>query len=67
MKDECDDTLLAHKEKLTKMIAVREEKLKANKKVTSDVEVSVVTTIRAARTKLAYSNAIVPIPIINLG
>ncbi len=47
------------------MIAVREEKLAANKKVISDVEVQVVTMIRVARSKLTNLNALLPKPILN--
>jgi hypothetical protein len=42
------------------MIEVREEKLAANKKLTSDVEIEVVTVIRAAKAKLTNLNAICP-------
>jgi hypothetical protein len=63
MQNECNDVDRAYKKKLKKMMVVRDEKLAANKKVISDVEVYVVATIRAARAKLANGYAKVPNPI----
>lgn len=56
MQTETLDAARIYKNKMIEMNAAREKKTEANKKIISDVELQIVNSLKAARTKLSGVN-----------